>query len=287
MSAKRSPVDLEERFSFERFARHPFFKEANAWLVAHVGIRPNFSVVDLGCGPGAVTKLILQKLDEKAPGACVFAVDPSSSALAIARKQIRSAIVRFMQGSAERLASLVPQVDVVVFTNAIHLISDKVSAVEQIFKVVRPGGVLGFNTTFFHGAYPEETRRFYKLWILRAVRWVQDHGYAVARGVKATAMQWLTVDEYQALLRSVGFAEPVIELHQKDLSYESLEDIGQFSMFIEGALPGVPLEVGAEALKVGVRQAFDELKLSVVPRNWLQVIVQRPLDPSTARHLIP
>ncbi len=278
MSSERLGIDVEDRFSFERFARHPFFKEVNAWLVAHTGIRPNAKVVDLACGPGAVTKLILQKLDETAPEACIYAVDPSPSALALARNQIRSAIVKFMQGSAERLASLVPQVDVVVFTNAIHLISDKLTAAEQIFHVLRPGGVLSFNTTFFHGAYPTETRRFYKLWVLRAVQWLQDQGYAVARGVKATAMQWLTVDEYRALLRSVGFGEPAITLQQKELSCESLEDIGQFSMFIEGALPGVPLEVGAEALKYGVRTAFAELKLAAVPRNWLQVIARRPQD---------
>ncbi len=276
--AEQPQVELEERFSFEKFARHHFFREANAWLVAHVGIHPTSKVVDLACGPGAVTKLILQKLDETAPGVCVYAVDPSPSALTLARNQIGSAVVKFIQGTAERLASLVPQVDVVVFTNAIHLISDKVSAIEQIFKVLRPGGVLGFNTTFFHGAYPDETRRFYKLWVLRAVRWLQDQGYAVARGVKATAMQWLTVEEYRALLRAAGFDEPVVELHEKAMSRESLEDIGQFSLFIEGALPGVPLEIGAEALKYGVQQAFEELKLSVVPRNWLQVIVQRPLD---------
>ncbi len=276
MSSEQSEVSIEDRFSFERFARHPFFKEANAWLVAHTGFRPNAKVVDLACGPGAVTKLILQKLDESAPDACIYAVDPSPSALAIARVQIRSAIVKFIQGSAERLVGLVPQVDAVVFTNAIHLVSDKLTAAEQIFHVLRPGGVLSFNTTFFHGAYPIETRRFYKLWILRAVEWVKDQGYAIARGVKATAMQWLTIEEYRDLLRSTGFGEPTMELQQKELTCQSLEDIGQFSMFIEGALPGVPLEVGAEALKYGVRQAFDELQLSVVPRNWLQVIAQRP-----------
>lgn len=268
----------EERFSFERFARHPFFKEVNAWLVAHAGIRTNSSVVDLGCGPGAVTELILKRLNEHEPGACVYAVDPSPSALLLARERIRSRVVEFIQGTAERLASLVPQVDVVVFTNAIHLVSDKVTAFEQIFNTLRPGGVLGFNTTFFHGAYPEGTQKFYKLWVLRAVRWLQERGYAVTRGIKATAMQWLTVEEYQAMLRRVGFAEPTIELHEKSLNQESLEDIGSFSMFIEGALPGVPLEVGAEALRYGVAQAFKELRLSSVSRNWLQVIVRRPTD---------
>lgn len=273
----------EERFSFERFARHPFFKEVNAWLVAHAGIRPGSCVLDLGCGPGAVTELILRELDEKAPEACVYAVDPSLSALSLARRRIQSRLVRFIQGSAERIASLVPQVDVVVFTNAIHLIADKMLVLQQIYQTLRPGGVLTFNTTFFQGAYAEGTQRFYKLWVLRAVRWLKEQGYSVAHGVKATAMQWLTADEYRSLLRSVGFAEPEMELQEKLLNLESLEDIGSFSLFIEGALPGVPLEVGSEALRWSVGEVFREQKLTAIPRKWLQVIVRRPAGLTPAR----
>lgn len=279
--ASRADGSDEDRFSFERFARHPFFKEVNAWLVSRVGLRKDSSVVDLACGPGAVTELILQHLDESVPGAYVYAVDPSPSALELARQRIRSRIVRFVQGSAEHLGGLVPQVDTVVFTNAIHLIADKFTALEQVFRTLRPGGTLGFNTTFFNGAYADGTMRFYKLWVLRAMRWLQEKGHTVTRGVKATAMQWLTPAEYSDLLRSVGFDEPAIELQTKDMTEESLEDIGSFSLFIEGALPGVPLELGAEALRLGVRQAFAELNLSSLPRNWLQVVVRRPALPAT------
>ena len=278
---QQQTVTDDDRFSFERFARHPFFRQVNAWLVAHTDIAANASVVDLACGPGAVTELILGELDEDAPGACVYAVDPSSSALAIAQKRIRSRIVHFVEGSAERLASLVPQVDRVVFTNAVHLIADKAAVFEQIFKTLRPGGLVSFNTTFFQGAYPEGTSRFYKLWVLRAMLWLKERGYSISRGVKATAMQWLTVEQYREVLRTVGFEDPVVTLHEKPLSLESLEDIGSFSLFIEGALPGVPLEMGAEALRRGVNQAFQELQLSVMPRNWLQVIARRPLTPLT------
>lgn len=272
-------VTEDDRFSFERFARHPFFRQVNAWLVAHTQIFANASVVDLACGPGAVTELILGELDEEAPGACIYAVDPSASALAIAQKRIQSRIVHFIQGSAERLASLVPQVDRVVFTNAVHLIADKAAVFEQVFKTLRPGGLLSFNTTFFHGAYPEGTPRFYKLWVLRAMQWLKERGYSITRGVKATAMQWITVEQYRELLRAAGFEDPMITLHEKPLSLESLEDIGSFSLFIEGALPGVPLELGAEALRRGANQAFKELQLSILPRNWLQVIARRPQAP--------
>jgi|SRR3990172_1995101 len=264
----------DTRFSFAKFAAQPFFKDVNAWLVARAGIRPGTDVLDLGCGPGAVTELILQRMG-RPPLGRVFAVDPSASALIQAAQRLQSAVVRFIQGTAERVTSLVPPVDTVVFCNAIHLVQDKALVIAGISNILRPGGILAFNTTFFDGAYPGETYRFYKLWVLRAVRWLQERGHGVARGVKATAMQWLSPDDYRRLLEATGFGETEMEFQEKQLAVEAWEDISEFSMFIEGALPGVPLEVGAEALKVGVRQAFQELRLEAVPRIWLQAIARR------------
>ncbi len=264
----------EARFSFSKFAAHPFFKEVNSWLVGHAGIRPGSDVVDLGCGPGAVTELILQRMGVP-PLGHIFAIDPSASALVQAAQRIQSAVVRFIQGTAERLNILVPPVDTVVFCNAIHLVRDKAQVIAGISNALRPGGVLAFNTTFFDGAYPKDTHRFYKMWVLRAMRWLHERGHVVARGVKATAMQWHSAEEYRRMLQASGFTETEMEFQEKRLDCQAWEDISDFSLFIEGALPGIPIEVGAEALKVGVRQTFEELRLQAVPRIWLQVIARR------------
>jgi hypothetical protein len=45
---------------------------------------------------------------------------------------------------------------------------------------------------------------------------------------------------------------------------------GQPSAF--GAIPGVSLEQGSEALQQGLGRALDETGLSRVPRNWLQCV---------------
>lgn len=262
-------------FSFTKFARHPFFVAVNQWLVDRLPVRRGDAIVDLGCGPGAVTEMLVERIAREGGDGTIYAVDPSPSALAEAQARVTAGFVRFIEGGAEQLARLVPRADSVIFCNAIHLVSDKLQALGEIAATLRRGGTLGFNTTFFEGAYPAGTLRFYTVWVLRAIRWLREQGYQVTKGAKATAMQWLTPEGYAALLRQAGFGDVQIELQEQLLSTQALEDISEFSLFIEGALPGVPLAVGADALKVGVRQAADELGVAALPRYWLQVVAQR------------
>src|SRR5206468_6779292 len=69
-----------------------------------------------------------------------------------------------------------------------------------------------------------------------------------------------------------GFSPPTIDLVRIEMTPESMRDIGRFSLFIEGALPGVPLEEGAAALEKGLDRAMDETGVRTVPRNWLECV---------------
>jgi ubiquinone/menaquinone biosynthesis C-methylase UbiE len=269
-SELRVHTDLDpQEFSFEPFSRHAFFTEVNRWIVDRVICRGCRRVVDLGCGPGAVTRLILDRLD---PDGEVIAIDPSESALARAREAIRCKAVRFVKGSAEWVSRLVSAADAIVFLNAIHLVPDKAQVLSEIRRALRAGGSLAFNTTFFNGAYVEGTAGFWRRWIVRAVQVLRERGLDVQRTAKAVARQFLSAEEYAQLCVQAGFAPPDIELLQIEMTPESLEDIGRFSLFIEGALPGVPLEDGAEALREGLRRTCEETGRSSVPRNWLECV---------------
>ena len=264
-----------DRFSFWRTANHPFFTEVNRWLVERVAsVGPR--IVDLACGPGAITELILAAMVERGRG-LIYAVDPSLTELDRARRRITSSLVRFIHGGAESLSRLVPQVDVVIFCNAIHLIADKSRVLGEIRRVLGPGGTLAFNTSYFKGCYPPGTDRFYRYWIFRAVQGLRARGILVDRTRATLAVQWHTPQEYEALVTASGFVEPYWQLQEAQLSPEGLEDFGQFSLFIEGALPGVPLEAGAEALRNAVRPAMRDANIvGTVPRFWLQFIARAP-----------
>src|SRR5712691_3666645 len=264
--------DEAERFSFEAFTRHPFFTEVNRWIIERVICPGRRKIVDLGCGPGAVTKLIVERLGRDAKNAEVIGIDPSQSALAKARAAIQSKWVRFVEGSAEWVSRLVSSADAVVFLNAIHLVPDKAQVIAEIRKALKPGGVFAFNTTFFNGAYVEGTAAFWRRWIVRAVQVLRERGFDVKHSEHAVAREFLTADQYADLCVQAGFARPTVQFVRIAMTPESLEDIGRFSLFIEGALPGVPLEQGAEALREGLRRALAETGLATVPRNWLECV---------------
>src|SRR5256884_3804135 len=200
----------DERFSFEAFTRHPFFTEVNRWIVERVICPSRQKIVDLGCGPGAVTKLILERLGD-AGNAEVIGIDPSPSALSKARAAIHSKVVNFIEGSAEWVSRLVSSADAVVFLNAIHLVHDKAQVIAEIRKALKPDGVFAFNTTFFNGAYVEGTAGFWRRWVVRAVQVLRERGLEVQHKAHAVARQFLSAEEYSDLCVQAGVAPPSVD----------------------------------------------------------------------------
>ena len=145
-----------EEYSLKKFARHPFYTAMNRRLVELCELRPWNRVVDLGCGTGAVTKLILELM--RPDKGEVVAVDSSPSALDMARRDLQEswgAVVRFVTGQAENLSGLVQRAaDAVVFCNAIHLIKDKQQVLQEVYESLRERGMFAFNSAFFEGAEP-------------------------------------------------------------------------------------------------------------------------------------
>jgi ubiquinone/menaquinone biosynthesis C-methylase UbiE len=273
------PPSESGSFSFSRFARQDFYTAVNRRLIQMTGLEPGMKVVDLACGTGAVTKLILERL-QGVRESVVFAVDASTEAIEIAKRelaQVKSAVIEFVQGRAEQIShTLKEKVDAVVFCNAIHLVDDKSKVMREVLSILGPGGRFAFNSTFFADAQPPETERFYIRWMTRAIRILKrQHGLRPSRE-KVTARRQLSAEQYYELLSEHGFSVVQTEMEVVDVPLEGWLGISEFGDFIQGALPGVPLAQAAEALQEAVTQVFEELKLQAVPRRWLHVIAARP-----------
>ena len=89
------------------------------------------------------------------------------------------------------------------------------------------------------------------------------------------AMQWLTCEEYVDLLKRSGFNRVETTQECGNITVDAWRDIGQYWLFIEGALPGVPLPLGASALETAVYQVSQEMGITETPRNWLQIVAYK------------
>src|SRR5256884_1345770 len=204
-------------------------------------------IVDLGCGPGAVTKLIRERLGGDARTVEVMGIDPSPSALSKAPAAIPSQVVRFMEGSAEWVSRIVSAADAVVFLNAIHLVPDKAQVIAEIRKTLNKDGVFAFNTTFFNGAYVDGTGAFWRRWVVRAVQVLRERGIEVKHADHAVARQFLTPEEYSDLCVQAGVAPPTLVLVWVQETPDNLRIIRRLFFLIERAFSIESAEQGAPA----------------------------------------
>lgn len=264
-------------YTLDKFAQEPFYQQVNERLVALTGLREGFRVVDVGAGTGAVTRLLAEQV--KNSGAEVIALEPSETAIEAAKRNLesfRDGLIRFIQGSAERLNQLVRgPVDAVFFCNAIHLVPEKEMVLQQIKETLREDGTFSFNTSFYDGAEPPESEQFYRKWMMRALRALKSEYGLSPDKTKVEARHRLTQQDYVKLLEDNGFKIEKMEVVQVQMPLSGFEGISEYSLWIEGVLPGVPLEAGAQSLLRGCREAFKELGLKYSPRNWLLVVASR------------
>ncbi len=288
-------TDETNQFTFEPFAAHEFYTQVNRLLVqraiAHLATRhtdaaatasstPVITIVDMACGTGAISRLIAEEMahHQLLATTCIIGVDPSAEALRLASKSMQAEYpevqTKFLQGDVSDLPRIVENADAAFFCNAIHLVSDKQDAFRLMAEILAPNGIFACNSAFYQGTYVEGTERFYRLWTRRAVGWLKKEHPEVrlSREAKATAMQWLTPEEYVETLRQSGFGEVDVSRNNALMPLDAWRDLGKYWLFIEGALPGVPLALGAAALENAVYQAGQELGLTAVPRTWLQLI---------------
>jgi ubiquinone/menaquinone biosynthesis C-methylase UbiE len=99
-------------------------------------VRAGQRALDVGCGPGALTSVLVERLGAEA----VAAVDPSAPFVDAARA--RHPGVSVTQASAERLPFPDDAFDAALAQLVVHFMSDPVAGLAEMSRVTRPGGVV-------------------------------------------------------------------------------------------------------------------------------------------------
>lgn len=105
-------------------------------LADFAGIQPATRALDVGCGPGALTRVLVERLGAE----CVAAADPSETFVAACRERLPGVDVR--QAAAERLPWPDETFDVALAQLVVNFMTDPVAGVTEMARVVRRGGVV-------------------------------------------------------------------------------------------------------------------------------------------------
>jgi SAM-dependent methyltransferase len=100
------------------------------------GVRLGQRVLDVGCGPGALTSELVARLGPEA----VAAVDPSASFVDAARA--RHPGVEVVRAPAEALPFRDDTFDAAIAQLVVHFMADPVAGLAEMARVTRPGGVV-------------------------------------------------------------------------------------------------------------------------------------------------
>jgi ubiquinone/menaquinone biosynthesis C-methylase UbiE len=106
-------------------------------FVALLGPTPGQDALDVGCGPGALTEVLVPILDAQH----VVGVDPSKPFIAAARE--RHPEITFLEASAEDLPFDDESFDFVLAQLVVQFMSDPVTALQEMARVTRSGGTVG------------------------------------------------------------------------------------------------------------------------------------------------
>jgi len=135
---------------------------ANPWVMGR--IEEGATVLDLGCGAGSDLLIAAQMIG---PQGRAIGIDMTTSMLERARasaEEMGLLNVELHEGLIESLPLEDESVDVVISNGVIDLVPDKDAVLDEIDRVLRPGGRLQVADVIIHTEVSEDARTRIDLW---------------------------------------------------------------------------------------------------------------------------
>ncbi|MHB8611476.1 MAG: class I SAM-dependent methyltransferase [Candidatus Dormibacteraceae bacterium] len=178
-----------------------------------VEARPGMRVIDLACGPGTLSRRLMQSVS---PGGAIVGVDLAPGMIELARESIPGAHFEVMD--IERLEFTDGSFDAAVCGHGLQFAPDLGAALREARRVLRPGGRLAASVPV------EETND--SVWtVLDAVidRWLAPAPQAADR--TATSATVGDVDDFDQAALDAGFATALVEVIEEKVRWASAEQL--------------------------------------------------------------
>lgn len=279
---------VEVNMTYEPFSKEPEYIEANRQFVQELPLDQVRSLLDLASGTGVMTDL----LTDVCPALeRILGVDLSLESLLIALRHFRQEgtleqkgiWLQLMQGTADILPVVDRSMDAVIMGNSIHMLPDEDRLLAEVNRVLRPGGLFAFNSSFYAGTMPPGTEKVHHEWVKQAAVYLMEKdkelrkqgkpGIKRKRGTakKAFSKPWLSIDDWQDRLSASGFAVESVNERTVLMNQRCFETIGAYAGLASVLFSGYPVHLASEALQETAGPALATVGMVEVPRLWLEV----------------
>ena len=132
-----APIRFDDGAAYER-AMGVWSRDVGIHFLDWLAPTPGLSWVDVGCGNGAFTELLI----ERTAPAEVKGVDPSEGQIAFARTRAGTAKAHFGIGDAMALPFDADRFDAAAMALVIFFVPDPAKGLAEMVRVTRPGGLI-------------------------------------------------------------------------------------------------------------------------------------------------
>ena len=180
-------------------------------LIDFAGVEPAMRTLDVGCGPGALAGVLVERLGP----AKVSAADPSAPFVDACRARLPG--IDVVEAGAEALPFADGAFDATLSQLVVNFMRDAESGVREMARVTRPGGVVA-SCVWDYGREMTLLRAFWD-----AAREVDpERGAAADEGV---AMRWCAEGELAELWRAAGLRSVRFGSLVARAAYANFEDL--------------------------------------------------------------
>ena len=214
--------------------------------------------LDIGCGTGALTGAIL----ERAAPHSILALDPSADFVAYARRAVGDDRASFIVGDATALPATA-SVDVVAAALVLNFVPDRVAALRQMQRVLKPGGMLAF----YVWDYPRGGMEMIDLFWKSAAE-IDPHAAALDEALR---FPFCTEAGLAALCDDAGLAAPDIETIEIDTEFADFEAFWHPFTLGAGPAPGYCMKLSVEAreaLRQRLAKRLGNGPIRLAARAW-------------------
>ena len=178
--------------AYDRFVGR-YGPELATALIDFAGVEPGMRTLDVGCGPGALAAVLVERLG----AARVSAADPSAPFVDACRARLPG--VEVVEAGAEALPFADGAFDAALSQLVVNFMRDGEAGVREMARVTRPGGIVA-SCVWDYGGEMTLLRAFWD-----AAREVDpERGAAADEGI---VMRWCAEGELADLWRAAGLGQ--------------------------------------------------------------------------------